>query len=91
MFFTKEKNIYLLSEQKVYKIDIKNGKIFKQKTDVKYEKEDLFTVYELKCRYSSLFNKQEEQNDLKQEEQDDLKQEEQEDKEEQKNSNNKEK
>ena len=79
MFFTKEKNIYLLSEQKVYKIDIKNGKIFKQKTDVKYEKEDLFTVYELKCRYSSLFNKQEEQNDLKQEEQNDLKQEEQND------------
>ena len=82
MFFTKEKNIYLLSEQKVYKIDIKNGKIFKQKTDVKYEKEDLFTVYELKCRYSSLFNKQEEQNDLKKEEQNDLKKD---------NSNNKEK
>lgn len=83
MFFTKERNIYLLSEQKVYKIDIKNGKIFKQKTDVKYEKEDLFTIYELKCRYSSLFNKQEEQDDLKREEQ--------EDKEEQKNSNSKEK
>ena len=90
MFFTKEKNIYLLSEQKVYKIDIKNGKIFKQKTDVKYEKEDLFTVYELKCRYSSLFNKQEEQNDLKQEEQNDLKQEEQNDLK-QDSSNNKEK
>ena len=81
MFFTKEKNIYLLSEQKVYKIDIKNGKIFKQKTDVKYEKEDLFTIYELKCRYSSVFKNSVQQEDK----------EKQEDKEEQKNSNSEEK